>query len=87
MLHNKYDFIIIGAGIIGCLIARSLARYKLNILIIEKESDIGMGASSANTAIIHASYNPVPGLSVMAAMWWLSVMRSKKAWKTCAKGL
>jgi glycerol-3-phosphate dehydrogenase len=57
----KYDFIIIGAGIVGCMIARSLARYKLKILLIDKDSDVGTGSSSANTAIIHASYNPVPG--------------------------
>lgn len=61
MSQPQYDFIIIGAGITGCLIARHLSRYKLKILLLEKESDIGMGASSANTAIIHASYNPVPG--------------------------
>jgi glycerol-3-phosphate dehydrogenase len=41
--------------------ARFLSRYQLSILLIEKESDIGMGASSANSAIVHAGYDPVPG--------------------------
>jgi len=56
-----FDVIIIGAGVVGCMIARTLSRYDLDILLIEKESDIGMGASSANTAIIHAGYDPEPG--------------------------
>ncbi|MBN2547067.1 MAG: FAD-dependent oxidoreductase, partial [Spirochaetes bacterium] len=57
----KYDFIIIGAGIIGSLIARELSKYKLKILIIEKEADIGMGPSSSNSAIIHSGHDPKPG--------------------------
>ena len=41
--------------------ARALSRYNLKILLIEKEADIGMGASSANSAIIHAGHDPIPG--------------------------
>jgi len=67
MSKLKYDVIVIGAGIVGCMVARTLARYKLNILLIEKETDVGMGASSANTAIVHAGYDTVPG-SLKAAM-------------------
>jgi len=58
---QEYDVVIIGAGVVGCLIARALSRYDLDILLIEKESDVGMGASSANTAIIHAGYDAKPG--------------------------
>ncbi|HEX7432210.1 MAG TPA: NAD(P)/FAD-dependent oxidoreductase [Anaerolineaceae bacterium] len=56
-----FDVIIIGGGIVGCMTARYLSRYQLKILLVEKESDIGMGASSANSAIIHAGYDPAPG--------------------------
>jgi glycerol-3-phosphate dehydrogenase len=55
--------------------ARFLSRYNLKILLIEKEADIGMGASSANSAIVHAGYDPLPGslkakMNVQAnAMW------------------
>jgi glycerol-3-phosphate dehydrogenase len=55
------DVIIIGGGVVGCMTARALSRYQLNVLLIEKESDIGMGATSANSAIVHAGYDPVPG--------------------------
>ncbi len=64
---DSYDVIIIGAGIVGSMVARFLSRYAgddlepLDILLIEKEADVCMGATSANTAIIHAGYNPLPG--------------------------
>ena len=60
-MMKKYDVIIIGGGVVGNMIARSLSRYTLSILLIEKEADIGMGASSANSAIVHAGHDPVPG--------------------------
>ena len=43
------------------MLARFLSRYQGSILLIEKEPDIGMGASSANSAIVHAGYDPLPG--------------------------
>lgn len=54
------DIIIIGAGVIGASIARVLARYQLDILVLEKESDVGDGASGANSAILHSGYDPEP---------------------------
>lgn len=60
-MPEPYDVIIIGGGVVGCMIARYLSRYQLAILLIEKEADIGMGASSANSAIVHAGYDPLPG--------------------------
>lgn len=56
-----YDIIIIGAGVVGSMIARTLSKYKLNILVLEKENDVGNGASCANSAIIHSGYDPEPG--------------------------
>ena len=56
-----YDICIIGAGITGSLIARELSRYKLNILVLEKENDVGNVTTNANSAIIHSGYDPVPG--------------------------
>lgn len=41
--QNTFDFIIAGAGIIGTLIARELSRTKNRVLLIDRESDIGMG--------------------------------------------
>ena len=46
---------------VGSMIARWLSRYQANILLIDKEVDLGMGATSANSAIIHPGYDPEPG--------------------------
>ena len=56
-----YDIIIIGAGVVGGLIARALSRYKLNICILEKENDVAMGATKANSAIVHAGFDAKEG--------------------------
>ena len=42
--HDMYDVAIIGAGVVGGMLARTLAAYDLKICILEKESDVGMGA-------------------------------------------
>lgn len=56
-----YDVIIIGAGVIGASVARELARYKANVLVLDKENDVGNVTSMANSAIIHSGYDPKPG--------------------------
>lgn len=52
-----YDWVIIGAGVSGALIAHRLSAYSLKILIIEKENDVACGATKANSALIHAGYD------------------------------
>ena len=61
VVQEKYDYIVIGGGVVGCIIARTLSRYEGKVLLIEKEADICMGSTSANTAIVHAGYDPLPG--------------------------
>ena len=56
-----YDICIIGAGIIGCFLARDLSRYHLSVLLLEKEADVANGATMANSAIIHAGDDPEDG--------------------------
>lgn len=56
-----YDVIIIGAGISGATIARELSRYKLKVIILEKEFDVAMEQTMANSAIVHSGHDPIPG--------------------------
>ncbi len=56
-----FDYIIIGAGIIGSMVARELSKYECKVLVVEKENDVANVQTLANSAIIHAAYNPEPG--------------------------
>lgn len=56
-----YDVIVIGAGVVGGMIARELSKYKLQICIVEKENDVAMGATKANSAIVHAGFDAKEG--------------------------
>lgn len=56
-----YDILILGAGVSGCACARELSRYDASLLVVDKEDDVGMGTSKANSAIVHAGYDCAPG--------------------------
>jgi glycerol-3-phosphate dehydrogenase len=56
-----YDVAIIGAGVIGSSIFRELTKYNLKVVTLEKEKDVSMGTSKANSAIVHAGYDPKEG--------------------------
>ena len=55
------DFVIIGAGVVGGFVARALSRYNVSVLLLEKENDVAMGATRANSAIVHAGYDAKEG--------------------------
>ncbi|HYF82290.1 MAG TPA: NAD(P)/FAD-dependent oxidoreductase [Clostridia bacterium] len=56
-----FDIAIIGAGIVGCSIAREFSRYDFKTVLIEKNSDVADGTTKANSAIVHAGYDAKPG--------------------------
>jgi len=58
-----FDVVIVGAGVVGCAIARELAQYDLSVAVLEKESDVASGASGRNSGVVHAGFNnPVGSL-------------------------
>lgn len=61
MRSGTWDAVIIGAGIAGTAVAYQLARYDLDVLIVERRSDVASEVSSANSGIVHAGYDPTPG--------------------------
>lgn len=61
------DIIIIGGGVIGASIAYALCRYELSVILLEKQGDVALGATRANSGIVHAGYDPPPG-SLMARL-------------------
>lgn len=55
-----HDVVIVGAGVSGCAMARELAKYKLDIVVVEAGYDVACGASRTNSGIVHGGYDPVP---------------------------
>ena len=56
-----YDVVVIGAGVVGGMMARELSKYRLSVCILEKENDVAMGATKANSAIVHAGFDAEEG--------------------------
>ncbi|MEG2924129.1 MAG: FAD-dependent oxidoreductase, partial [Oscillospiraceae bacterium] len=73
------DAIIIGCGIIGAATAYELSQYRLSVAVLEAENDVSTGTTKANSAILHAGYDPKPG-SMMAK---LNVEGSRMAKELC----
>ncbi len=60
-MKEKTKIAIIGGGVVGCAIARELSKFEFDISVFEKGPDVPGGASKANSAIIHAGYDDMPG--------------------------
>ena len=60
-VRDSYDVVVVGAGVAGCCCARELARYALDVLVLEAGDDIACGATRANSGIVHGGYDPEPG--------------------------
>lgn len=59
---EPYDVAVVGAGVVGCAIARRLAHHpELRVALVEAQDDVGQGTSKANTAILHTGFDAVPG--------------------------
>ncbi|MBR5156159.1 MAG: NAD(P)/FAD-dependent oxidoreductase [Clostridia bacterium] len=56
-----YDVSVIGAGVVGAMVARKLSSYSLKVCILESENDVAMGATRANSAIVHAGFDAKEG--------------------------
>ncbi len=76
---SMYDLAIVGDGVIGCALAYTLSSLDLSVVLIEKENDVAMGASRANTAIIHAGFDPAPE----AKMGQLNVEGMRRCYELC----
>ncbi|MBQ3866534.1 MAG: NAD(P)/FAD-dependent oxidoreductase [Clostridia bacterium] len=55
------DVVVIGAGAVGCAIARELSKYNVRVTVVDKNEDVGGDASKSNSAIIHTGYDASPG--------------------------
>lgn len=74
-----FEFAVIGAGVIGGMVARELTKYTDSVCILERGSDVALGATRANSAIVHAGYDAAVG-SLKARM---NVRGSKMMAEVC----
>ncbi len=76
-----YDVLIVGCGITGAAAAFQFSRYRLKVAVLERENDVADGTTKANSAILHAGYDPEPG-TLMAR---LNVRGSALARQLCTR--
>ena len=76
-----YDVAIVGCGIIGAATAYQLARYRLSVVVLEAMNDVANATTKANSAILHAGYDPEPGTKMAR----LNVEGVKMAAELCEK--
>lgn len=60
-IPTKADVVIVGGGVVGTAIARELSKYDVDVVLVEKEPDVAMGTSKANSGILHAGFDAKPG--------------------------
>jgi len=57
MQDRLYDVAIVGGGVIGCAIARELSRYRLDVVLLERNAEVGFGTTKTNSGIIHPGHD------------------------------
>ena len=58
---TRYDAIVVGGGVVGCLTARELTRLGARVLVLEAKSDVAAGTTAANSGIVHAGFDAETG--------------------------
>ena len=76
------DVAIVGAGIVGCAVARELARDDRRVVVFEEALDVGEGSSKGNSAILHSGFDAPVG-SLEAAL----VVEGRRLWQETAPDL
>jgi len=59
-LNQCFDVVVIGAGVVGCAMARRFTLEGARVLVLEKGVDILSGASKGNSAILHTGFDADP---------------------------
>ncbi len=66
---HVHDVVVIGGGVVGVTLARALSRYHLDVVLLERDEEVGFGVSKANSGIIHSGIHADPN-TVKGALEW-----------------
>jgi len=80
--ETPYDITIIGAGVVGCALAYKLSMYKLRVLLLDKNYDVGEATSKGNSAIVHTGFDAAVGTLESKL-----VTKASREWPELAKKL
>lgn len=61
MDRQYFDVVVIGGGIIGCVLTWELAKHGCQVALLEKERDVALHTSGRNSGVVHAGFNAKPG--------------------------
>ncbi|SHE63499.1 glycerol-3-phosphate dehydrogenase [Litoreibacter ascidiaceicola] len=66
--QSLFDVVVIGAGVVGCAVARRFTLEGARVAVLEKGTDILDGASKANSAILHTGFDAPEGSLELACI-------------------
>jgi glycerol-3-phosphate dehydrogenase len=78
----RHDVVIVGGGVVGCAIARELTRNRVRVALVERECEVGLGTSKANSGIIHGGHRAKDGTRKGDLEW-----RGNELWASLARDL
>ena len=87
--RQPYDAAIVGAGVVGCALAYRLSQFKLRVLLVDKNFDVGEGSSKGNSAIVHTGFDATPGslesklVTQASRQWPILVEKLKIPYDSC----
>ncbi len=61
MLDTDTHVAVIGGGVVGCAVAHALARRGVEVVLLEAELGLALGASGSNSGILHTGFDSAPG--------------------------
>lgn len=65
---TAYDVAVIGAGVVGCALARAFTLAGAKVVVLEKAVEVLDGASKANSAILHTGFDAPEGSLELACI-------------------
>ena len=67
---NHYDFVVIGAGVIGASVAHHLAALGAKSVLVLERGTIGAGTTSQSSGLLRTHYSVKQNVELARSSWW-----------------